>query len=170
MPTLHVAPVWGQDHTGAQRGSQKRVRVLCTSCEVPAQSICMAMCRGQREMLNPGEMNFPRFTAWLGNFSSSNKQKRIAGELTTKMQAAGVVCDRRDLRLQYLPTLRSTLTDPLVRHGADGIEAVLAIMQMYLISRYETLVHFQLSNRTSLDVSACSFSNIRVVSSWWWLA
>lgn len=89
-------------------------------------------------MLNPGEMNFPRFTAWLGTFSSSNKQKRIAGELTTKLQAAGVVCDRRDLRLQYLPTLRATLTDPLVREGADGIDTVLGLMQMYLISRCAT--------------------------------
>lgn len=80
-------------------------------------------------------MNFPRFTAWLGNYSSSNKQKRIAGELTTKLQAAGVVCDRRDLRLQYLPTMRATLTSPLVRHGSDGIESVLSMMQLYLISR-----------------------------------
>eukprot|EP00892_Ulva_mutabilis_P010717 jgi/Ulvmu1/8017/UM004_0254.1 len=91
--------------------------------------------RGQREPLYPGEMNFPRFTSWLGNFSSSNKQKRIAGELTTKLQAAGVVCDRRDLRLQYLPTLRATLTDPLVRKGAEGIDAVIDMMQLYLISR-----------------------------------
>ncbi len=34
--------------------------------------------RGFRETfgLYPGEQNFPRFTSWLGNFSSSNKQRR----------------------------------------------------------------------------------------------
>lgn len=102
---------------------------------MPLVFIQLTGCRGQREPLSPGEMNFPRFTAWLGSYSSSNKQKRIAGELTTKLQAAGVVCDRRDLRLQYLPTLRATLTNPLVNEGADGIETVIAMMQLYLISR-----------------------------------
>ena len=96
---------------------------------------CWQACRGNRVTFNPGEMNFPRFTAWLGNNSASTKQRRVVGELTTKLLAAGVVCDRANLRLQYLPALRSALTHPLVADGADGIDAVVQLMQSYLISR-----------------------------------
>jgi Replication factor RFC1 C terminal domain len=91
--------------------------------------------RGPRTTFHPGEMNFPRFTAWLGNNSSARKQARIVGELNTKLLAAGVVCDRRNLRLQYLPALRGALTRPLATQGADGIDEVVALMQAYLISR-----------------------------------
>jgi replication factor C subunit 1 len=80
-------------------------------------------------------MNFPRFTAWLGNNSSARKQARIVGELNTKLLAAGVVCDRRNLRLHYLPALRDALTRPLATDGADGIEPVIELMQAYLINR-----------------------------------
>jgi replication factor C subunit 1 len=48
--------------------------------------------RGPRELLglpNGNEMNFPRFTAWLGNYSSSNKQRRLLGEVTTTMSSSG---------------------------------------------------------------------------------
>jgi replication factor C subunit 1 len=85
-----------------------------------------------------GEMNFPRFTQWLGANSSARKQARIVGEINTKLLAAGVVCDRQNLRLQYLPTLRMALTQPLVTQGADGIDAVVDVMQSYLISRCAT--------------------------------
>lgn len=94
-------------------------------------------CRGHRDIfgLYPGESNFPRFTAWLGSNSSAGKQKRLAGELTTKLLAAGANADRRDLRLQYLPVLRLALTAPLVEHEAEGIPKVIDLMQNYLISR-----------------------------------
>eukprot|EP00967_Tisochrysis_lutea_P032979 scaffold39104_cov18-Tisochrysis_lutea.AAC.1 len=32
-----------------------------------------------------------RFTAWMGNFSHGNKQKRLLGELTTTMASSGHV-------------------------------------------------------------------------------
>ena len=80
-------------------------------------------------------MNFPRFTAWMGSNSSSNKWKRVCGELTTKLLAAGVVADRRDLRLQYLPSLCHALTAPLLHDGLAGTESIIALMQDYLISR-----------------------------------
>ena len=85
---------------------------------------------------NPGEMNFPRFTAWMGNNSSQGKQRRLSAELNTKVLAAGVVCDRQSLRLHYMPTLRLALTMPLAKNGADGIQDVIPIMQSYLINRY----------------------------------
>lgn len=44
-------------------------------------------------------MNFPRFTAWMGNNSTTNKQKRVLGELQTLFAAGGhCVSDRAAVR------------------------------------------------------------------------
>lgn len=52
--------------------------------------------RGQREIFGPNESNFPRFSAWLGQNSSSGKQRRLLGELHTRMLSSGhIECDRR---------------------------------------------------------------------------
>ncbi|KAK9807239.1 hypothetical protein WJX73_001054 [Symbiochloris irregularis] len=94
--------------------------------------------RGMRESFNmyPGEPNFPRFTAWLGNNSSSTKQKRLLGELHTRMAASGgLETDRTALRTSYLPLLRNALTQPLVREEKEGIEPVIQLMQDYCIGR-----------------------------------
>ncbi|KAL6776732.1 RFC1 [Auxenochlorella protothecoides x Auxenochlorella symbiontica] len=94
--------------------------------------------RGGREVLGlyPMEPNFPRFTAWLGNFSSSNKQRRLLGELHTRMTSSGSLeCDRTALRLGYLPVLRNTLVQPLARKGKEGIEEVLHQMADYSLAR-----------------------------------
>lgn len=72
----------------------------------------------------------------MGNNSSQNKQKRLSAEINTKLLAAGVVCDRKSLRLNYMPLFRLALTKPLATNGADGIEDVISIMQSYLINRY----------------------------------
>jgi replication factor C subunit 1 len=53
--------------------------------------------RGSRETfgLYPNEPNFPRFTLWLGQNSSSGKQRRLLGELHTRMlSSGGIECDR----------------------------------------------------------------------------
>lgn len=92
--------------------------------------------RGFREQFSAHEPNFPRFTAWLGQNSSFGKQKRLLGELHTRMlSSGGIECDRSGLRLSYLPVLRSTLTQPLASQGKGGIEAVLQLMRAYCISR-----------------------------------
>lgn len=78
----------------------------------------------------------PRFTAWLGNFSSSNKQRRLLGELHTRMTSSGSLeCDRTALRLGYLPLLRNSLVQPLVGKGKEGIEEVLHQMADYSLAR-----------------------------------
>jgi len=94
--------------------------------------------RGQREIfgLFPTEMNFPRFTAWLGQNSSQGKQRRLLGELHTRMLSSGAIeCNRTALRLDYLPVFRTALTKPLVQRGKEGIEEVLGNMREYCISR-----------------------------------
>ncbi len=47
--------------------------------------------RGAREVfgLFPGEANFPRFAAWLGNFSSKNKNMRLQGDLASHLRCGG---------------------------------------------------------------------------------
>ncbi|DBA70377.1 hypothetical protein WJX79_010688 [Trebouxia sp. C0005] len=97
-----------------------------------------AYMRGSRETfgLFPGEMNFPRFTAWMGSNSSSGKQRRLLGELHTRMLSSGNMhSDRTSLRLFYLPTLRQTLTAPLALQEKEGIEPVIEQMHTYCIAR-----------------------------------
>ena len=71
-----------------------------------------------------------RFTAWLGQNSSQGKQRRLLGELHTRMLSSGAVhADRGALRQAYLPVLRQALTAPVVAAEKDGIPAVIETMQ-----------------------------------------
>jgi replication factor C subunit 1 len=97
-----------------------------------------AYARGSREPfgLYPGEPNFPRFTAWLGSNSSAGKQRRLLGELHTRMLSSGALeCDRTALRLAYLPVLRGVLTRPLAARGKEGIPEALELMRAYCLAR-----------------------------------
>ncbi|DBA97121.1 TPA: hypothetical protein ACH3X1_014891 [Trebouxia sp. C0004] len=97
-----------------------------------------AYMRGSRETfgLFPGEMNFPRFTAWMGSNSSSGKQRRLLGELHTRMLSSGNMHgDRTSLRLFYLPTFRQTLTAPLALQEKEGIQPVIEQMHAYCLAR-----------------------------------
>ncbi|GFS27534.1 replication factor C subunit 1 [Elysia marginata] len=84
----------------------------------------------------PGELmrgSFPQMTdfpQWLGKFSSTNKTQRILQELSTHMRLE-VSCDKRGLSLDYLPSFRSCLTQPLVSQGTDGVPEVIKIMDDY---------------------------------------
>ncbi|GLC37764.1 hypothetical protein PLESTB_001474400 [Pleodorina starrii] len=103
------------------------------SCLLPA-----AYMRGPREIfgLYPTEMNFPRFTAWLGNYSSGNKQRRLLGELSTTMAASGRVSSSRSaVRLEYASALRHLLVRPLVREQEAALPAVVELMHGYCIDR-----------------------------------
>jgi hypothetical protein len=73
---------------------------------------------------------------WLGNNSSSTKQRRLLGELRTRVSAAAaaVATDRTGLRTAYLPALRSTLVRPLLEREAEGIPDVVASMQVGLFA------------------------------------
>ena len=72
-----------------------------------------------------------RFAMWLGQNSSAGKQRRLMGELHTRMAAgpANVGTDRTGLRTAYLPALRASLVRPLVTSEQEGIPAVIATMQ-----------------------------------------
>ena len=95
--------------------------------------------RGPREIfgLYPNEPNFPRFTTWLGQFSSGNKQRRLLGELHTRVLSSNATtADRSSLRLSYLPVLRMAMVRPLAgEEGKEAIPKVLSLMREYCISR-----------------------------------
>ncbi|KAK3758134.1 hypothetical protein RRG08_053777, partial [Elysia crispata] len=84
----------------------------------------------------PGELmrgSFPQMTdfpQWLGKFSSTNKTQRIIQELSTHMRLE-VSCDKRGLNLDYLPSFRSCLTQPLVSQGSEGVPQVIKAMDDY---------------------------------------
>ncbi|GFO03984.1 replication factor c subunit 1 [Plakobranchus ocellatus] len=84
----------------------------------------------------PGEVmrgSFPQMTdfpQWLGKFSSTNKTQRILQELATHMRLE-VSCDKRGLSLDYLPSFRTCLTQPLVSQGAEGVPEVIKVMDDY---------------------------------------
>eukprot|EP00798_Chlamydomonas_sp_ICE-L_P025082 gene25082-biopygen19531 len=101
------------------------------ACLVPG-----AYMRGGRDAFWPGD-NYSRFTSWLGNFSTSNKQKRLLGELTTTMASSGhMASSRSPVRLEYLSAMRTLLTRPLVTDGeSGGIQQSVTLMQDYCVSR-----------------------------------
>ena len=72
----------------------------------------------------PGEPNYPRFTAWLGQNSSQGKQRRLLAELGARLSSSeagrGVAADRAALRCDYVPALARTLTRPLAALGAGA--------------------------------------------------
>eukprot|EP00798_Chlamydomonas_sp_ICE-L_P029785 gene29785-biopygen5524 len=101
------------------------------ACLVPG-----AYMRGGRDAFWPGD-NYSRFTSWLGNFSTTNKQKRLLGELTTTMASSGhMASSRSPVRLEYLSAMRTLLTRPLVTDGeSGGIQQSVTLMQDYCVSR-----------------------------------
>lgn len=104
--------------------------------------------RGSRETfgLYPHEQNFPRFTAWLGQNSSYGKQKRILGEIHTNMISSGNFhADRTALRLDYCSTLKTSLVQPLLKSGKEGIPQVLAMMNDYALKREDFDSIFELT-------------------------
>jgi replication factor C subunit 1 len=91
--------------------------------------------RGSRETFVSGELNFPRFPAWLGRTSSAGKQRRLMGELHARMVSSRkITCDRTSLRLFYMSTLRDALIRPLLK-GKGGIEPAVCLMREYGIIR-----------------------------------
>ena len=91
--------------------------------------------RGSRETFSPGELNFPRFSAWLGRNSSAGKQRRLLGELHARLLSSGkITCDRTAVRLSYIPALGDALIRPLLK-GKDGIDSTIRLMQEYGIIR-----------------------------------
>ncbi|ODQ64735.1 DNA replication factor C, large subunit [Nadsonia fulvescens var. elongata DSM 6958] len=78
-----------------------------------------------------GRMNF---NAWLGQNSKAGKLMRLLQELQShaRLKISG---DRHEVRLNYLPTWTSRLTQPLIEDGQEGIANVVEIMDEYFLTR-----------------------------------
>ena len=87
-----------------------------------------------------------RFPAFLGRFSTANKRQRLLRECASHMQAQASAA-KAEVRCSYVPALRSALVRPLRTSGSDGIEATLALLDEYSLTKddYDALVELQLA-------------------------
>jgi len=88
-----------------------------------------------------GKIAFPQM---LGKISNYNKRQRILVELQARTRQV-LSADRISLRMDYMESLRRLLTAPLLKHGVDGIEEALVLMERYSLTRddYDTLEEVQ---------------------------
>ncbi|GLT93388.1 hypothetical protein SLE2022_111840 [Rubroshorea leprosula] len=110
-----------------------------SSCIIPA-----ALLHGQREILEQGERNYNRFSAWLGKNSSMGKNFRLLEDLHVHLLASRESSSGRGtLRLEHLTLLMKRLTDPL-RHlpKDEAVKQVVEFMNAYSISQedFDTIV------------------------------
>ncbi|GKV39709.1 hypothetical protein SLEP1_g47440 [Rubroshorea leprosula] len=110
-----------------------------SSCIIPA-----ALLHGQREILEQGERNYNRFSAWLGKNSSMGKNFRLLEDLHVHLLASRESSSGRGtLRLEHLTLLMKRLTDPL-RHlpKDEAVKQVVEFMNAYSISLedFDTIV------------------------------
>ena len=74
------------------------------------------------------------FTSWLGQNSKRMKFDRIVQNLQYHT-CIRTKTNNDDLRMDYIPYLRSQLVQPLVTKGADGIDDVLKMMDEYYLTK-----------------------------------
>lgn len=74
------------------------------------------------------------FTTWLGHNSKAGKYSRLLQELQyhTRLSTSA---NRTNFRLDYIPTLKRRLLNPIVKEGSDGIASVIAIMDDYYLTK-----------------------------------
>lgn len=95
-----------------------------------------AIMRGMREAMAPHEPNYPRFTSYYGNLSTTNKNLRLAQSAADRMTATqGHSISGQDAVLNYFPVFRQMLTRPLIREQAEGVPQVHALMKAYCIDK-----------------------------------
>ena len=87
-----------------------------------------------------------RFSAWLGNTSSTGKQTRVLSEVHSHVQCSQhCQADRLSLLMEYLSLFRRKLTGPLIREGKEGIAEVVQLMDEYCLTRADWDQVFELT-------------------------
>ena len=76
----------------------------------------------------------PGFPSWFGKNSKQQRVDRILQELQKHMRIA-ISANKIGVGMEYLSVLKSMLSKPLIKHGAEGIPAVLKVMQEYCLTR-----------------------------------
>lgn len=84
------------------------------------------------------------FTSWLGQNSKSGKYYRLLQGLQyhTRLSTS---TDKMGLRLDYMPTFKRRLLNPILKNGAEGIPPVIELMDAYYLTRedWDTIMEFQ---------------------------
>ncbi|SCV05769.1 LANO_0H14774g1_1 [Lachancea nothofagi CBS 11611] len=87
------------------------------------------------------------FTSWLGQNSKTGKFFRQLQELQyhTRLSTS---TDKLGLRMDYMPTMKRRLLDPLVNDGGDGISEVIQTMDDYYLSKedWDSIMEFMIGN------------------------
>ena len=90
----------------------------------------------------------PAFSSWFGRNSTRTKCKRLAGDLALHL-GQRISGSRDAVRRDYLGPLARHLTQPLVDEGGAGVEATIARLDEYGLSRedlFEALPDLQLGD------------------------
>jgi len=93
-----------------------------------------------------GGLGFPKFPEWLGKNSTSNKRRRLLGDLAMHLSST-VSGGQEAIRLNYAPVLRRRLLTPLIEKGVDGVQETIDMLDEYGMNRedlFETLPELQL--------------------------
>ena len=96
-----------------------------------------------------GSIGFPGFPEWLGKNSNASKRARLLGELTMHIRAskAATNLDRRALRLDYLPAMRTIFVTPLCgERGVEDVPRINDYLDDYSMNRddlFETMAELQ---------------------------
>ena len=98
---------------------------------LPAQAIFATVVPGEKLS---GQMGLAGFPAWFGKNSKKQRVDRILQELQKHMRIS-ISANKIGVGMDYLSVLKSMLSKPLIKQGAEGIPAVLKIMQEYCLTR-----------------------------------
>ncbi|XP_054268631.1 replication factor C subunit 1 [Macrosteles quadrilineatus] len=99
---------------------------------LPVQAIFSSLVPGEVLEGHLGaQINFP---AWFGKNSRQTKMNRLVQELTvhSRLKISG---NREAMNLDYVSSLGSAITGPLLRDGTDGVSTALGILSEYCLVR-----------------------------------
>lgn len=94
------------------------------------------------------------FTSWLGQNSKMGKYYRLLQEIQyhTRLSTS---TDKLGLRMDYMPTMKKRLLDPLVERGNDAVPEVIQTMDDYYLSKedWDSIMEFMIgSDKTDLQI------------------
>ncbi|XP_008580209.1 PREDICTED: replication factor C subunit 1 [Galeopterus variegatus] len=111
---------------------------------LPTQAIYASVLPG--ELMRGYMTQFPTFPSWLGKHSSMGKHDRIVQDLALHMSLR-TYSSKRTVNMDYLSHIRDALVQPLTSQGVEGIQDVVALMDIYYLMKED-------------------FDNIMEISSW----
>ncbi|KAL3233640.1 Replication factor C subunit 1 [Nakaseomyces bracarensis] len=83
------------------------------------------------------------FSSWLGQNSKMGKYFRLLQELQyhTRLSTSA---NKFSFRMEYMPTLKRKLLNPLVKEGADAIDSVIDLLDEYYLTKedWDTIMEF----------------------------